>query len=59
MVAHAVLKPGESVPICVMNPTNQPVTLCKATRIAELTKIKEVNGKRWMRWMDSYCNAFS
>ena len=43
MVAHAVVTSGESVPVRVMNPTNQSVTLYKGTRIAELTEIEEVN----------------
>ena len=37
MVAHAVVTPGVSVPVRVMNPTDQPVTLYKGTRIAQLT----------------------
>ena len=36
MVARAVIIPGESIPVCVMNPTNQPVTLYRGTRIAQL-----------------------
>ena len=36
MVACAVVTSGESVPVRLMNPTNQPVTLYKRTRIAEL-----------------------
>ena len=43
MVARAVVTSGESVPVRVMNPTNQPVTLYKGTRIAELTEIEEVD----------------
>ena len=43
MVARAVVTSGESVPVHVMNPTNQPVTLYKGTRIAELTEIEEVD----------------
>ena len=43
MVARAVVTSGESVPVRVMNPTNQSVTLYKGTRIAELTEIEEVN----------------
>ena len=42
MVAHAVIIPGESIPIRVMNPTNQPVTLYRGTRIAQLVEIEEV-----------------
>ena len=43
MVARAVVTSGELVPVRVMNPTNQPVTLYKGTRIAELTEIEEVD----------------
>ena len=43
MVARAVVTSGESVPVRVTNPTNQPVTLYKSTRIAELTEIEEVD----------------
>ena len=43
MVARAVVTSGESVPVRVMNPTNQPVTLYKGTRIVELTEIEEVD----------------
>ena len=42
MVACAVIIPGESIPVCVMNPTNQPVTLYRGTRIAQLAGIEEV-----------------
>ena len=43
MVAHAVVTLGVSVPIRVMNPTDQPVTLYKGTRIAHLTEVEEVD----------------
>ena len=43
MVACAVVSPGVSVPVCVMNLTDQPVTLYKGIRIAHLTKVDEVN----------------
>ena len=43
MVSRAVVTSGESVPVRVMNPTNQPVTLYKGTRIAELTEIEEID----------------
>ena len=42
MVAHAVIILGESIPVRVMNPTNQPVTLYRGTRIAQLAEIEEV-----------------
>ena len=41
-VACAVVTSGESIPVRVINPINQPVTLYKGTRIAELTEIEEV-----------------
>ena len=43
MVAHAVVTPGVSVSVRVMNPTDQPVTLYKGTRIAHLTEVEEVD----------------
>ena len=43
MVASTMVMPRESVPDCVMNPTNQPVTLYRGTRIAQLAEIKEVD----------------
>ena len=43
MVADAVIIPGESIPVHVMNPTNQPVTLYRGTRIAQLAEIEEVD----------------
>ena len=43
MVARAVVTPGVSVPVHVMNPTDQPVTLYKGTRIAHLTEVEEVD----------------
>ena len=43
MVARAVVTPGVSVPVRVMNPTDQPVTLYKGTRIAHLTEVEEVD----------------
>ena len=42
MVACAVIIPGESIPVRVMNPTDQPVTLYRGTRIAQLAEIEEV-----------------
>ena len=42
MVAHAVIIPRESIPVRVMNPTDQPVTLYRGTRIAQLAEIEEV-----------------
>ena len=42
MVARAVIIPGESIPVRVMNPTDQPVTLYRGTRIAQLAEIEEV-----------------
>ena len=41
LVACAVVTPGVSVPVCVMNPTHQPVILYKDT--AHLTEVKEVD----------------
>ena len=43
MVTHAMIIPREFIPVCVMNPTNQPVTLYRGTRIAQLAEIKEVD----------------
>ena len=43
MVACAVVTPGVSVPVRVMNPTNQLVILYKGTRIAHLTEVEEVD----------------
>ena len=43
MVARAVVTPGVSVPVRVMNPTDQPVTLYNGTRIAHLTEVEEVD----------------
>ena len=43
MVSHAVVMPGESVPVRVMNPMNQSVILYKGTRIAQLAEIEEVD----------------
>ena len=43
-VACAVVIPWESIPVCVMNPTNQPMTLYRDTRIAQLAEIEEVDG---------------
>ena len=42
MVARALIIPGESIPVRVMNPTNQPVTLYRGTRIAQMAEIEEV-----------------
>ena len=42
MVACAVIIPGESIPVHVMNPTDQPVTLYRGTRIVQLAEIEEV-----------------
>ena len=44
MVACAVVLPGVSVPVRVMNPTNQPVTLYKSSRMAHLTEVDGMNG---------------
>jgi len=43
MVARAIVTPGVSVPVRVMNPTDQPVNLYKGTRIAHLTEVGEVD----------------
>ena len=43
MVARAVVTPGVSVPVRVMNPTDQLVTLYKGTRIGRLTEVEEVD----------------
>ena len=43
MVARAIVTPGVSVPVRVMNVTDQPVNLYKGTRIAHLTEIEEVD----------------
>ena len=43
MVARAVVTPGVSVPVRVMNPTDQSVTLYKGTRIAHLIEVEEVD----------------
>ena len=42
MMACAVVMTGESVPVHVMNPTIQPVTL-KGTRIVQLAEIEEMD----------------
>ena len=42
VMAHAVIIPGESIPVCVINLTDQPVTLYRRTRIAQLAEIEEV-----------------
>jgi len=41
MVAHAAVRAGESVPMRVMNPTDQDITLYKGTRIATLVEAKD------------------
>ena len=43
MVARAVVTPGVSVPVRVMNPTDQPVTLYKGTKIAHLSEVEAVS----------------
>ena len=48
MVARAVIIPGESIPVRVMNPTDQPVTLYRGTRIAQLAEIEEVEDSPMM-----------
>ena len=40
MVARAVVTPGVSVPVRVMNPTDQPVTLYKGAKIVHLLEIE-------------------
>ena len=47
-MACAVIIPGESIPVCVMNPTDQPVTLYRGTRIAQLAEIEEVEDSPMM-----------
>ena len=42
MMTCAVVMTGESVPVHVINPTNQPVTL-KGTRIVQLAEIEEMD----------------
>jgi len=43
MVAHAAVRAGVSVPMHVMNPTNQDITLYKGTRIATLAEAEDPN----------------
>ena len=43
MVARAVVTPGVSVPVCVMNPTDQPVTLYKGAKIVHLLEVEAVS----------------
>ena len=38
MVACAAIRTGASVSMCVMNPTDQDITLYRGTRIATLTE---------------------
>ena len=45
MVARALIIPGESIPVHVMNPTDQPVTLYRGTRIAQLAEVEEVEDR--------------
>ena len=42
MIAAAVVTPGDSIPIRVMNPTGQSVMLYKGTKVASLSGIDEV-----------------
>ena len=43
MVARAVVTPGMSVPVRVMNPTDQLVTLYRGAKIAYLSEVEEVS----------------
>ena len=43
MVARAVVTPGVSVPVRVMNPTDQLVTLYRGAKIAYLSEVEEVS----------------
>ena len=47
MMTCAMVMTGESVPVHVMNPTNQPVTL-KGTRIIQLAEIEEMDDSSLM-----------
>ena len=42
MIAKAVVTPGDSIPVRVMNPTSRPVILYKGTNMALLSGIDEV-----------------
>ena len=43
IVARAEIISRESIPVRVINPTNQPVTLYRGTRIAQLAEIEEMD----------------
>ena len=42
MVARAVVVPGSTVPLCLFNPTGEPVNLYSGSKIALLSEVSEV-----------------
>lgn len=41
--ARAIISPNSHVVVCLINPTDTPVTIYKGTRVASITKLPQVN----------------